>query len=80
MVICNSESTNTLVSVDNHNNNKTRDHVGTTSDSHQLLSYVGRLLSDEDFADMVDNLEACISSSEDGARMLDALVSANDAE
>jgi len=51
----------------------TRDH-GTTSDSHQLLSYVGRLLHDEDFADMVDNLETCIASSEDGARMLDALV------
>jgi len=55
---------------------KTRDH-GTASDSRQLLSYVGRLLHDEDFADMVDNLEECISSSEDGARMLEALINNN---
>lgn len=51
----------------------TREH-GTILDSQQVLSYVGRLLHDEDFADLVDNLESCISSSEDGARMLSALV------
>ena len=47
---------------------------GTIQDSQQVLSYVGRLLYDEDFASMCDNLESCISASEDGARMLCALV------
>jgi hypothetical protein len=51
----------------------TREH-GTIQDRQQVLSYVGRLLHDENFAELVDNLESCISSSEDGARMLFALV------
>lgn len=51
---------------------------GTTQASQQVLSYVGRLLHDEDFASMCDNLEACISASEDGARMLCALVNGSE--
>lgn len=47
---------------------------GTVAESRQVLSYVGSLLLDEDFANMVDHLEATITASEDGARMLEALV------
>jgi len=51
-----------------------RRHHGTVQENDEVLSYVGRLLHNEDFAALVDNLEACIASSEDGARLLEALV------
>ena len=51
---------------------------GTAQDSQDALSFVGRLLHDEDFASFVDNLESCINSSEDGARMFEALVNKSD--
>ena len=47
---------------------------GTAQENDEALSYVGRLLHSEDFAALVDNLEACIASSEDGASLLEALV------
>ena len=52
-------------------------HHGTVQENEQILSYVGRLLHSEDFAALVDNLEACILSSHDGARMLEALVNSS---
>jgi hypothetical protein len=41
----------------------------------QILSYVGSLLHDPDFAQLVKNLEKSITSSEDGVSLLAALTS-----
>jgi len=58
---------------DNVANVVSRSH-GTIADNQRVLSYVGSLLHDEDFVNLVDSLEASITASEDGARMLEALV------
>jgi len=67
---------NSATDNNNHIPNNTaaaRQH-GTVAENRQVLSFVGSLLHDEDFANMVDHLEASITGSEDGARMLEALV------
>jgi hypothetical protein len=38
------------------------------------ISYVARLLYDDDFCSLVNNLEDVLMSTEDGSRMLQALV------
>jgi hypothetical protein len=42
-------------------------------ENQQVLSLIGRLLHDEDFATLCSNLESCISASEDGLQMLNTL-------
>ena len=44
------------------------------------LSYLARLLHDNDFQDFVKNVEKSLTSSEDGAKMLAAFQASDDAE
>ena len=44
------------------------------SQARDILSYIARLLQDPDFSHYIDGLENCLSSSEDGIKMLNALV------
>lgn len=48
-------------------------HTASHIENQNAISYVGRLLQDDDFANMCDNLEACIAASEDGAQLFAAL-------
>ena len=50
---------------------------GTIAESRQVLSYVGSLLHDPDFIQLVQHLDMALAASEDGARMLEALVLTN---
>lgn len=51
----------------------TEDDAAAAEQNQQVFFYMARLLHDQDFIDYVDNLEACLSSSEDGMKMLEAL-------
>uniref|UniRef100_A0A8J9WZ67 Uncharacterized protein n=1 Tax=Phaeodactylum tricornutum TaxID=2850 RepID=A0A8J9WZ67_PHATR len=54
-------------------------HHGTTGDdsttcqAQDALSFLARLLYDDDFLEYVDHLESCMKSSEDGAKILESL-------
>ena len=47
----------------------------SSEENQQVLSLVGRLLCDEDFAKLCNNLESSIRASEDGLQLLSALIS-----
>jgi len=50
------------------------------SQARDVLSYIARLLHDPDFANYIESLEKCLSSSEDGTRMLEGLVKTKQGE
>ena len=53
-------------------NNKSKLHY--EKDMQQVLSYVGRLLYDDNFATFCNNLESNVMASEDGVHMFNSLV------
>jgi hypothetical protein len=52
-------------------------HVDSNDQSQEVLFYIARLLHDQDFVDYVNNLESCLSSSVDGAKILEVLSKAS---
>jgi hypothetical protein len=51
-------------------------HVASNDQSQEVLFYIARLLHDQDFVDYVNNLESCLASSADGAKILEVLTKA----
>jgi hypothetical protein len=51
-------------------------HIDSHDQSQEVLFYIARLLHDQDFVDYVNNLESCLASSTDGAKILDVLTKA----
>lgn len=52
-------------------------HVDSNDQSQEVLFYIARLLHDQDFVDYVNNLESCLTSSVDGAKILEVLTKAS---
>jgi hypothetical protein len=52
-------------------------HVDSNDQSQEVLFYIARLLHDQDFVDYVNNLESCLASSADGAKILEVLSNAS---
>jgi hypothetical protein len=52
-------------------------HVDSNDQSQEVLFYIARLLHDQDFVDYVNNLESCLSSTADGAKILEVLSNAS---
>jgi hypothetical protein len=52
-------------------------HVDSNDQSQEVLFYIARLLHDQDFVDYVNNLESCLASSADGAKILEVLTKAS---
>jgi hypothetical protein len=61
--------------LENGARNLTR-HVDSNDQSQEVLFYIARLLHDQDFVDYVNNLESCLASSADGAKILEVLTKA----
>lgn len=71
-----------LVTSAGHFETKTRAVDGpdlSTADNQQVLSLVGRLLCDENFKQLCNNLESSIRASEDGMELLSTLISDSNA-
>jgi hypothetical protein len=52
-------------------------HVDSNDQSQEVLFYIARLLHDQDFVDYVNNLDSCLASSADGAKILEVLTKAS---
>jgi hypothetical protein len=69
-------STEENQAVESGGGNLTR-HVDSDDQSQEVLFYIARLLHDQDFVDYVNNLESCLASSADGAKILEVLTKAS---